>query len=52
MISEKFPVPLRRVGLRDRFAESGPYEALLEKYGLSVASIMEAAEAAIAAKRG
>jgi len=37
---------------QDRFAESGPYEALLEKCGLSVASIVEAAESAIAAKRG
>lgn len=52
VISEEFPVPLRRVGLRDRFAESGPYEALLEKYGLTVASIVEAAESAIAAKVG
>jgi len=51
VISERAPVPLRRVGLRDRFAESGPYEALLEKYGLSVPSIVEAAQSAMAAKR-
>ncbi len=52
VISEKVPVPLRRVGLRDCFAESGPYEPLLEKFELTAASIVEAAHAAIAAKRG
>jgi transketolase len=52
VISAKFPVPLRRVGLRDRFAESKPFEALLERYELSVASMVRAAESAIAARRG
>jgi len=50
--SDRCPVPLRRVGLRDQFAESGPYEPLLEKYGLSVAAIVEAARSAMTAKRG
>jgi transketolase len=34
-LSERHPTPLRRVGLRDVFGESGPNEALLEKYGLT-----------------
>jgi len=42
-LGEAQPVPLARVGLRDTFCESGAYEALLEKYGLSVAGIVAAA---------
>jgi transketolase len=34
-LSERRPTPLRRVGLRDVFGESGPNDALLEKYGLT-----------------
>jgi transketolase len=36
------PVPLERVGIADTFAESGPYPDLLDKYGLSVAAIVDA----------
>jgi transketolase len=35
-------VPLQRVGIKDRFAESGEYQELLDKYGLSVADIVKA----------
>jgi transketolase len=35
-------VPLQRVGIKDRFAESGEYQELLNKYGLSVADIVKA----------
>jgi transketolase len=34
------PVPVERVGVADTFAESGPYPDLLEKYGMSVQSIV------------
>ena len=44
------PAPLERVGLADTFAESGPYEAIMDKYGLSVRDIVEAAQRAIARK--
>jgi transketolase len=37
------PVPMRYVNLGDRYAESGPPEALLEKYGLTASDIAEAA---------
>jgi transketolase len=40
-ISELRDVRLRMVGIQDQFAESGPYEELLEKYGLSKISIIE-----------
>ena len=33
-LSEKAPVPVKRIGVNDRFGESGPAVALLEKYGL------------------
>ena len=42
------PVPLGRVGLQDEFAETGPYEAILDKHGLSVASIVDKAQSVIA----
>jgi transketolase len=42
------PVPLERVGVADTFAESGPYGALMEKYGLGVRGIVAAAERAVA----
>jgi transketolase len=50
VVAEEHPVPLRRVGLRDCFAESGPYEALLDRYGMSVTAVVEAVHAAVAAK--
>jgi transketolase len=34
-LGEHLPTPMRRVGLRDVYGESGPNEALLEKYGLT-----------------
>ncbi len=41
-----------RVGVADRFTESGPYGALLEKYGISAAAIIARAEALAGAKTG
>jgi transketolase len=43
VLGEQYPVPMRRVGLRDTFGESGPNEALLEKYGLSPKHVARAA---------
>lgn len=34
------PVPVRFVGVKDCFTESGPYDALLVKYGISKEAIM------------
>ena len=44
VIVENHPVPMKRIGIRDTFAESGPYLALLEKYGLSAGHIAGAVE--------
>ncbi len=41
VICEHCPVPLKRIGLADTFAESGEYELLLTKYGMSAAHIVE-----------
>ena len=39
-LSNLCPVPLRQIGIADTFGESGPYAALLAKYGLTAASII------------
>ena len=41
--ARQYPVPMRFVGLRDTFAESGKSEELLAKYGLTAADIERAA---------
>ncbi len=50
VLAENAPTPMRRVGLADRFAETGPYEALLDRYGMAVNDIVSAAKAVIAMK--
>src|SRR5439155_10327986 len=37
--ARQLPVPMRFIGLRDTFAESGPPEGLLAKYGLTAGDI-------------
>lgn len=51
VLGERYPVPLRRHGLADIFGESGPDQALLEKYGLSVTKTAEAIRAFVHARR-
>ncbi|MDO5135184.1 MAG: transketolase family protein [Eubacteriales bacterium] len=38
-LSEKAPVPVKRIGINDVYGESGAAPALLEKYGLDAAGI-------------
>ena len=40
--ARQHPVPMRFIGLNDTFAESGPPEALVEKYGLTAENIAKA----------
>lgn len=47
-LAERWPAPLERVGIADRFGETGPPARLLEAYGLTVEAIVAAAERAIA----
>ncbi len=42
--AENCPVPVKRVGVRDTFGESGSPEQLLEKYGLTSTNIVKAAQ--------
>src|SRR4051812_26359253 len=51
-VAELSPVPIRYVNLGDQFGESGSPDALLEKFGMTAAKVVEAARAAIAAKPG
>jgi transketolase len=47
VLSAAYPIPVQRVGVPDSFAESGDYEQLLDKYGLSVEAIISASKRAI-----
>ena len=39
VLAEQHPVPMRRVGVRDVYGESGPAVDLLHKYGLDADGI-------------
>ncbi len=43
ILSENYPVPIKRVGVLDRFGESGEPGQLIEKFGLGSKSIARAA---------
>ena len=51
VVTNSYPVPVKRVGISDCFAETGGYEELLDAYGMSVLEIIKAAESAINAKK-
>lgn len=44
LLSEKHPVPVRRIGVEDRFGYSGPAAALLKEFGLCAEHIVEVAK--------
>jgi len=52
LLSENYPVPVVRVGVKDTFGESGKPEELLKKYGLTENDIAKAAKKAIMMKNG
>ena len=49
--AENCPVPISRIGLRDRFAGSGLPDELLDYYGMKVEDIVKAAEETVLRKR-
>ncbi len=51
-VSDACPVPIKRVGIADEFAETGPYFEILDRYGMSVEHILVAARQAVAARQG
>jgi len=46
VLAANFPVPIEMVGVRDSFGESGGYDELLKKFGLTKEGIIEAAKKA------
>lgn len=50
LLGRELPTPMEYVAVNDSFGESGTPEQLLEKYGLTTAAIVAAAERAIARK--
>ncbi len=50
VLVETCPVPMARVGVEDKFGESGLPDELLAKYGLTAAAIAEKAKAVVAKK--
>ncbi|MEX2157950.1 MAG: transketolase C-terminal domain-containing protein [Dehalococcoidia bacterium] len=50
LVGSKYPVPMGAVGMKDRYAESGKWDELMEKYGLNAETIVREAKAVIARK--
>lgn len=50
LVTEEYPVAVRKVGIRDRFAETGPYDVLLDRYGMSVEDIVKASRETLEGK--
>ena len=50
LLVENLPIPMKRIGVRDVFTESGPYLQLIEKYGLSARYIVDAVHEVIGRK--
>jgi transketolase len=50
VLVENHPIPMKRIGVRDTFAESGPYLDLLDKYELSADHIARAVEHVLSRK--
>ena len=52
VLVENLPLPMERIGVRDLFAESGPYLELIDKYGLTARHIVAAANRVLERKKG
>ncbi|HIH12150.1 TPA: transketolase family protein [Candidatus Woesearchaeota archaeon] len=50
-LGENFPVPIKRVGVKDRFGESGEPAELMKAFGLTADDIVKAVRAAVRMKR-
>lgn len=50
-LAENYPIPVERVGVADRFGESGPPEILLEKFGLTAPYIIKAVRKVLKRKK-
>lgn len=52
VVVQTYPVPMRFIGIQDRFGESGTPEELFEEFGLTAKHIVAAVEDVLKAKRG
>lgn len=50
VLGEHYPVPLQRVGIKDRFGDSGDPNVLMDHFGLSVEDIIHAVESVLKRK--
>ncbi len=50
LLREKMGVPFEVLGLQDTFAETGAYDSLIEKYGISSCAIQESAKTLVGEK--
>ncbi len=50
-LAENFPVPIRRVGVKDKFGESGETDELFKIFGLTSEDIVKAVRAAVKMKK-
>lgn len=51
VVCQEAPVPIRMVGMNDRFGESGEPEELLKKFGLNAAGVVKAAAEVLKLKK-
>ena len=51
VVGSACPVPMGAVGMRDRYAESGRWDQLLEKYGLTAEAIVQEVKKVVARRR-
>ena len=50
VLAENIPIPVARIGVRDRFGQSGPPDMLMEKYGLKSKDIVAAVKSVVKRK--
>ncbi len=51
LLSEEYPVPVIKLGMKDQFGKSGTWSGLLDYFGLRAKDIVAHAELAISKKR-
>jgi len=51
VLSEQYPVPMEIIGVRDVFGESGEYDEILEKFGLTTTTIVTSARNVLRRKK-
>lgn len=50
VLAESYPVPIKIIGINDKFGESGEYKQLLKRYGLTAFDIVKSAKELLVCK--